>query len=84
QAIFRRIDEQKDNLSKKYLKLKDVKLAFVVDECHRVVTPSQKRELDKFFNKSPLWYGFTGTPIMDENARAENGNDARTTKGLYG
>lgn len=84
QAIFRRIDEQKDNLSKKYLKLKDVKLAFVVDECHRAVTPSQKRELDKFFNKSPLWYGFTGTPIMDKNARAENGNDARTTKELYG
>lgn len=84
QAIFRRIDEQKDAASKEYKKLKKVKLAFIVDECHRAITPSQKRELDKFFENLPLWYGFTGTPIMDENARAENGNDARTTKALYG
>ncbi|MCH5462740.1 type I restriction endonuclease subunit R [Lactobacillus sp. LC28-10] len=82
-TIFKRIEEN-PGLSKKYEKLKSLNLAFIVDECHRTVTPTQKRELDKFFNRQPLWYGFTGTPIFDENARAENGKDARTTEQLYG
>ena len=38
-------------------------IAFVVDECHRAVTPESKRIIDKFFAKT-LWYGFTGTPDL--------------------
>ena len=83
QTIFKR-RENSPEIAKKYEKLKDLRLAFIVDECHRAVTPTQKRELDKFFNRQPLWYGFTGTPIFAENARAENGQDARTTEQLYG
>ena len=83
QTIFKRM-ENSPELAKKYEKLKDLRLAFIVDECHRAVTPAQKRELDRFFNRQPLWYGFTGTPIFAENARAENGQDARTTEQLYG
>ena len=83
QTIFKRM-ENSPELAKKYEKLKDLRLAFIVDECHRAVTPTQKRELDRFFNRQPLWYGFTGTPIFAENARAENGQDARTTEQLYG
>ncbi|MBC6342292.1 type I restriction endonuclease subunit R [Lactobacillus kimbladii] len=83
QTIFKRM-ENSPEIAKKYEKLKDLRLAFIVDECHRAVTPTQKRELDRFFNRQPLWYGFTGTPIFAENARAENGKDERTTEQLYG
>lgn len=83
QAIFKRLES--DTLAaQQYAQLKNLRLAFIVDECHRAVTPTQKRELDKFFTRQPLWYGFTGTPIFAENARAENGQDARTTEQLYG
>lgn len=39
-------------------KIKNLRIAFVVDECHRAVTPKTKRELERFFGRS-LWYGFT-------------------------
>ena len=64
-------------------KIQEKAVAFVVDECHRAVTPAKKRELDGFF-KNAYWYGFTGTPIFEINARAELGNLARTTKDQYG
>ncbi|MBA1433862.1 type I restriction endonuclease subunit R, EcoR124 family [Bombilactobacillus bombi] len=83
QAIFKRIDDDSAS-SQKYASLRQLHLAFIVDECHRAVTPAQKRELDKFFVHPPLWYGFTGTPIFSENARKENGQEARTTEQLYG
>lgn len=83
QALFKRI--KADNTQKRlYRKLRQVKLAFIVDECHRAVSPDQKNELDAFFAKKPLWYGFTGTPIFAENAREEKGNNARTTEQQYG
>ena len=58
-------------------------IAFVVDECHRAVTPETKRMIERFFGKS-LWYGFTGTPIFAENRRAQKGDLAQTTQDLYG
>ncbi|WP_188203816.1 type I restriction endonuclease subunit R [Desemzia incerta] len=69
--------------SSKYKKLTQVKMAFVVDECHRAVSPQKKQEIERFFRRS-LWYGFTGTPIFAENARAALGDLARTTEELYG
>lgn len=35
-----------------YHKIKNLKIAFVVDECHRAVTPGTKRELERFFRNS--------------------------------
>lgn len=67
----------------KYSKIKNFKIAFVVDECHRAVTPTTKREFEKFF-KNSLWYGFTGTPRFSENAYPELGDLPRTTEQLYG
>ena len=66
-----------------YRKIRGKKIAFVVDECHRTLSPSEKRELDKFFSDS-LWYGFTGTPIKDENPYPDMGDLPRTTRQLYG
>ena len=85
QNIIRRCTDE--DAPPKYQKLKELiskkTIAFIVDECHRAVTPESKRLIEKFFNRS-LWYGFTGTPIFDENKRAEKGNLPRTTAGMYG
>lgn len=66
-----------------YKKIKNLKIAFVVDECHRAVTPGTKRELWRFFGNS-LWFGFTGTPRFAENPYPQLGDLPRTTEELYG
>lgn len=66
-----------------YNKIRALKVAFVVDECHRAVTPQTKRELEAFFANS-LWFGFTGTPIFEANKYEQKGDLAQTTKQLYG
>ena len=66
-----------------YNKIRNLKIAFVVDECHRAVTPKTKRDLERFFGRS-LWYGFTGTPRFAENPYPQMGNLPRTTEELYG
>ena len=85
QNIIRRCTDE--DASPKYQKLREQiskkTIAFIVDECHRAVTPESKRLIEKFFNRS-LWYGFTGTPIFDENKRAQKGDLPRTTAGMYG
>ncbi len=77
--ISKRITED----TPEYRKIKNLKIAFVVDECHRAVTPKTKRELEQFFGRS-LWYGFTGTPRFPENPYPQLGDLPRTTKDLYG
>ena len=66
-----------------YNRIKNLRIAFVVDECHRAVTPRTQRLLAQFFRNS-LWYGFTGTPRFDVNAYAAEGDLPRTTDQLYG
>ncbi|MBR3579804.1 MAG: type I restriction endonuclease subunit R [Lachnospiraceae bacterium] len=69
--------------SKQYEKIKNLKVAFVVDECHRAVTPQTKRDIERFF-RSSIWFGFTGTPIFEENKYEQKGDLAQTTEELYG
>ena len=64
-------------------KLRKLEIAFVVDECHRAISPSQQNILKKFFINS-LWYGFTGTPIFAENKKAAVGNLPQTTEEQFG
>ena len=66
-----------------YNKIRALKVAFVVDECHRAVTPQTKRDLEAFFVNS-LWFGFTGTPIFEDNKYEQKGDLAQTTEQLYG
>ncbi|MBF0780368.1 MULTISPECIES: type I restriction endonuclease subunit R [unclassified Granulicatella] len=69
--------------AKEQLKIKSLNLAFVVDECHRAVSPERQRIMQRFFSHS-LWYGFTGTPIFKENKRQQKGDLAQTTEEQYG
>lgn len=69
--------------AKEQAKIKDLRMALVVDECHRAVTPQTQKKLQEYF-RNGLWYGFTGTPIFAENKRKQVGNLAQTTESLYG
>lgn len=79
QTMIKKLKEEDRN----YQKIRNLRVAFVVDECHRAVTPETKRKIERFFGRS-LWYGFTGTPIFDENAYEKKGDLPQTTKELYG
>ncbi len=73
-----------DTGNERHKTLKSLRVAFIVDECHRTVSSSSKLDIDRFFAQKPLWYGFTGTPIFMQNMKAENGKAARTTEEQYG
>ncbi len=47
--------------------LKDSRIAFIFDECHRSQFGENHKAIKAFFPKAQL-FGFTGTPIFDENA----------------
>lgn len=83
QKLQRLISKRLQEGTPEYNKIKNLRIAFVVDECHRAVTPGTKRELERFFGKS-LWYGFTGTPRFSENPYPKMGDLPRTTDELYG
>lgn len=83
QKLQRLITKRLQEGTPEYNKIKNLRIAFVVDECHRAVTPGTKRELERFFGKS-LWYGFTGTPRFSENPYLKMGDLPRTTDELYG
>lgn len=83
QKLQRLITKRLTEGTPEYNKIKNLKIAFVVDECHRAVTPSTKRELERFFGRS-LWFGFTGTPRFAENPYPQLGDLPRTTEELYG
>lgn len=79
--LMKRFEGQMEN--RNYQKLRQLRIAFVVDECHRAVSSGKKKEIEKFFIGS-LWYGFTGTPIFAENKKQVFGDLARTTRQQYG
>lgn len=83
QKLHRLVTKRLDENSTDYSKIKNLKIAFVADECHRAVTPGTKRELERFFGNS-LWFGFTGTPRFAENPYPQMGDLPRTTEELYG
>lgn len=61
--------------------LKDKRVVFIFDECHRSQFGKTHDTIKQFFDKSQM-FGFTGTPIFDENA-GTNEYGKRTTKMLF-
>lgn len=80
--IMKYVEEGKLS-EKKTNALRQRKIAFVVDECHRTISAEKQREIKRFFRES-MWYGFTGTPIFEENKKQTKGNLAATTEEQYG
>jgi type I restriction enzyme, R subunit len=61
--------------------LKDKRIIFIFDECHRTQFGETHARIKKFFTKNQM-FGFTGTPILVENALSVDGKK-RTTKELF-
>lgn len=66
---------------KKMADLKDKRIVFIFDECHRSQFGETHNRIKEFFNNAQL-FGFTGTPIFADNAN-KNELGKRTTKDLF-
>lgn len=80
---LQRVMKQNPAGSPKYKALHALRPVFVVDECHRAVSPEAQQMLNEYFT-NPLWYGFTGTPIFSEDAKNSPGDLPKTTEEQYG
>lgn len=47
--------------------LADKKIVFIIDEAHRTTMGKMMVNIKSYFKKNGLFYGFTGTPLFDEN-----------------
>lgn len=52
--------------------LKDQKVVFIFDECHRSQFGETHQNIKKFFSNAQM-FGFTGTPIFEENSQSKAG-----------
>lgn len=59
--------EQKKNFKERLKPLSQKRLAFIFDECHRSQFGDNHKAIKEFFPKAQL-FGFTGTPIFEQNA----------------
>jgi type I restriction enzyme R subunit len=87
QLIVTTIQKLNTAISKiKYLNklefLKDKRIVFIFDECHRSQFGKTHESIKKFFKGSQM-FGFTGTPIFEQNA-GTNEYGKRTTSMLFG
>ena len=66
--------------------LKDKRIVFIFDECHRSQFGENHKAIKAFFPKAQL-FGFTGTPIFEANANLQKIEDTqasmRTTADLF-
>lgn len=65
---------------KKMADLKDKRIIFIFDECHRSQFGDTHNRIKEYFNNAQM-FGFTGTPIFADNAN-KNELGKRTTKDL--
>ena len=62
--------------------LKDKKIVFIFDECHRSQFGDTHKKITQYFNNYQM-FGFTGTPIFADNATSIKGIK-QTTASLFG
>lgn len=66
--------------------LRDKRIVFIFDECHRSQFGENHKAIKEFFPRAQL-FGFTGTPIFERNATAQKIEDTqasmRTTEDLF-
>ena len=59
--------QNRANYQKRLLPVKDMRMVFIFDECHRSQFGENHKAIKEFFPNSQL-FGFTGTPIFEQNA----------------
>ena len=72
----------KKNYLTKMERMKEERIVFIFDECHRSQFGETHNRIKAFFNNYQM-FGFTGTPIFADNA-VKNELGKRTTKQLFG
>jgi type I restriction enzyme R subunit len=76
----------KKNYKERLEPLKDKRMVFIFDECHRSQFGENHKAIKEFFPNAQL-FGFTGTPIFDENATYTqiNGEEKsyKTTRDIF-
>lgn len=76
----------RNNYQERLRPLKNKRVVFIFDECHRSQFGENHKAIKEFFPKAQL-FGFTGTPIFDENATYTQitGEEAqyKTTKDVF-
>ena len=74
------------NYQERLMPLRDKRIVFIFDECHRSQFGDNHKAIKEFFPKAQL-FGFTGTPIFEENATYTQitGEEAqfKTTKDVF-
>ena len=82
----RNITQRRSTFKQRLEPLQDKRMVFIFDECHRSQFGENHRAIKEFFPNSQL-FGFTGTPIFEDNATARQieGDTAthRTTTDLF-
>jgi len=76
----------KKNYKERLGPLKNKRMVFIFDECHRSQFGENHRAIKEFFPNAQL-FGFTGTPIFDENAsykiRENRYETYKTTESIF-
>lgn len=86
----KRNKQQKRNGNKSFKEqlepLRNKRIAFIFDECHRSQFGENHKAIKEFFPRAQL-FGFTGTPIFDQNAAQQKIEDTqasmKTTEDLF-
>ncbi|MET4081558.1 type I restriction enzyme R subunit [Pedobacter sp. UYP30] len=77
---------QKKNYKERLASLSNKRMVFIFDECHRSQFGDNHKAIKEFFPNAQL-FGFTGTPIFDENAtyNIREGEQAsyKTTESIF-
>ena len=78
--------QNRRNYQERLMPLRDKRVVFIFDECHRSQFGDNHKAIKEFFPKAQL-FGFTGTPIFEENATYTqiSGEQAqyKTTKDVF-
>lgn len=76
----------KKNYKERLEPLRDKRMVFIFDECHRSQFGDNHKAIKEFFPNAQL-FGFTGTPIFDENAtykiREDEYGTYKTTESIF-
>lgn len=81
-VLVKELEEVQDNT------LADKRIVFIIDEAHRTTMGQMMGAIKNHFRKNGLFYGFTGTPLFDENNIKGKINEKseviNTTEKLFG
>lgn len=68
--------------------IRDNKFVFIIDEAHRTTMGHMMGAIKRYFKKNSLFFGFTGTPLFEENKKTgminEKSEVINTTEKLFG